>query len=563
MPALPSEPSIKNRKQYPVMDQINSAFMSFLNNSSTSKPPNGVTPAAGTENIYRLMQDTLKDLNPSSGGQSNASTSSQPDKTAAVSTAIGSLRQTVTGMEKHKMAGDLFSVCALLKRQYDFLQQNLANMELWCKDNFSESDYLATYGPPESQKKQKVAAIAHSILAKFKKPLIKVKVKCNGFKPPKGSGPLYATLPPSIFGGVSPTASDKDKKSAKKRKGSTVDTSLVGSSSIPAVAEKEVVIKTYAELRPSNRRQLISDLVAQTAKELESSFASNVEGRRQAIERRHNELKKLVDEDEVLVIHTAAMWQYLEKAGYFSDFTEEDLQDALRELWAPDMKLDEVKKVSNSEQHMSTGKMQHNKTEKTSETRPSLCTGLQSLLVEEMSHDESDDEDDEAFLCDNFDEPMDPLPEGTSFPLDLKVVNLSGLTVDERAFMHLRKAGLLENHALPMANSAAVVPDSDSSRGLNGSAGGDESDNGEDGLEGIIGKMSQDLLELNKVNNARASYLETAARNELSRIRMAKQQAEVESVLNAKCQQVQKRNKDKLKASKPKVATKEEQVLPW
>ena len=61
---------------------------------------------------------------------------------------------------------------------------------------------------------------------------------------------------------------------------------------------------------------------------------------------------------------------------------------------------------------------------------------------------------------------MQPLPEGTSLLTDLKVVDLSDLTLDKRACTHLRKAGLRERQALAAPKSVqANVPVSNSARG--------------------------------------------------------------------------------------------------
>ena len=113
-------------------------------------------------------------------------------------------------------AGDLFNTCALLKRQHDFLQTNLSNMEKWCKDNFSESDYNATYGSKDKKKKMPPIEL---VLKTFKKPLIKVKIKFSGFKEPKLSGPLFALLPTSVVPPppIETTSNNKEKK-VKKRK---------------------------------------------------------------------------------------------------------------------------------------------------------------------------------------------------------------------------------------------------------------------------------------------------------------------------------------------------------
>jgi len=565
LPALPAEPSFKNRKQYPIMDRIHTSFMSHINTTSAAKQSNGGSPVADTENIFRLMLDTLKDLNPS-GGQANAS--AQDDKKSMVSNAIGSSRHTVFGLENEKLAGDLFSVCSLLKRQFDFLKTNLSNMDRWCKENFSDADYNATFGSTESLKKQKEVA-TESVLSKFKKPLIRVKVKCSGFKEPKLSGPLFAFLPQASGSSSGPSDQGKEKKSSKKRKSATSVASLTTVTGTAALSvEKEVVVRTYPDLRPAKRRQLIVDHIAHTAKELEAACISRTASRCQAIERRHGELRKMVEEDEVLVIHTAAMWQYTEKAGYFADFTEEALRDTLRSVWAPEVKQNLVRDIpSTANEKTSRFRLEGADGENTSvSTGSSIFHGLQSLLVEESS----DDDEDESDLQDiNLDEAMN------TSRLSLLLADVSDLTLDERAYMHVRRAGILLHHP-PRTESTIGNESLVASPGID-SLGGrkDAEDDGDTGvgrcsleggdrLEDIVESMSADLRELNKVNNARASFLESITRSRLVVMRSARNKASEEAALVARCQHVLKRNKDsKVKTAKPKAAMKDEYALPW
>lgn len=603
LPTLPNEPSIKNRKQYPVLDRINTVFMGFINATSATKNAAGGAPVNDTEEAFRLMLDTLKDLNPS-GGQPTE----KDDKKTAISNAIGSLRQTVTGMDKHTLAMDLFSTCSLLKRQHDFLQLNLSNMDRWCKENFSEADYDATYGDPEKKEKE---VVVESLLKTFKKPLIKVKIKCSGFKEPKLSGPLFAFLPASI---VPPGPGDisKEKKTTKKRKSAALSSSEPSllPPTIPVVAapvvEKEVVIKTYAEQRPKQRRQLITDHIAHTAKELEAACIISTVARCQAIDRRHTDLKKMVDEDEVLVIHTAAMWQYIDKAGYFSDFTEEALNDTLRSVWAPEVKSNAGRDIP-FDVPRAAARIQNGNDTNSSDEEQLLFDRLQSLLVDEQadSDDELDDDDedeDESFLHDNFDESIEVLSLPPRF-IGPAFADLASLNLHERAYLHLRRSGLcehqaypilksnagreaqdqalpvtsnsnLENQALPVQSNSSdisemVASERDTSWGRETTVAAEEGISEESSaeketLEDIVKRMSADLRDLNKINNSRASFLENVARTRLATTRDAKKKAGEEMALIAKCHQLLKRSKDhKAKPSKPKVATKDEYALPW
>jgi hypothetical protein len=58
MPTLPNEPSLKNRKLFPLMDRIYSSLMSHM--SSTGKADNEVHRVGETEAIYQLLHVTRK-----------------------------------------------------------------------------------------------------------------------------------------------------------------------------------------------------------------------------------------------------------------------------------------------------------------------------------------------------------------------------------------------------------------------------------------------------------------------------------------------------------------------
>jgi len=639
LPAMPNEPSIKNRKQYPTLDRINTTFMGFITSTNATKTAAQGSPVRDSENVFRVMMDTLKDLNPS-GGQPTA----DDDKKLATSNAIGSLRQIIAGMDKHRLAEDLFATCSLLKRQYDFLQQNLINMEKWCKTNFSEGDYNQTYGSSEKKKKE---VPKESFLSTFKKPIIRIKLKCTGFKESKNVGPLLAVLPATT---TTVAAGVADSKKPKKRKSSS-DSSLLGvPGPVTPAAEKEARVKTYPELRPATRRMQIADCIAHTARELEAACISSVIARCQAIDRRHGELKKMIEEDDVLVIHTSAMWEYIEKAGYFEDFTEEALNDALRLCWAPDvakeppMALQIVENYSRTEETAKASAKDH----KVFDLLQSLLVDIESGDEKEEGHrggsvgddgddDESDNDesdDDEDSLSDNFDEPI----EASSLPpkfMGPAFVGLVDLSVHERAFLHLRRAGFCENQAPPavviddaastldeasneveecldggdeaslkgckekvkfnalpdtgegvsdanglvshkpkLSDAAeAICSEGDTSRGrentkqeevLPSSNGNAENCVESEAMEDIVDRMSADLRELNKVNNARASFLESVARSHLVQLRLAKKRSDHETALIAKCQSLLKRSKDsKIKPSKLKGNSKDEYSLPW
>ncbi|CAB9514502.1 hypothetical protein SEMRO_657_G182580.1 [Seminavis robusta] len=344
MPALPPEPSLKNRKQYPVIDKIHASFSSYINTTNVPK---------------------------------NNNTTQQ--------------------------------ICKIWTR---------------CKGNFTEQEYAATYGLSDPQKKQKETVAVESVFAGLKAPLVKVKIKFSGFKESKLNPPLFAILPKSVISGSSLAPEhSKEKKTTKKRKSSILDPSTVANANaVPVpIADKEDLWKTYMTQRPGKWRQLVADDVALTAKELEAACISSTIARCQAIERRHADLKSTVEKDDVPLIHTATMWQYIDKAGYFSAFTDESLKDTLRSVWSPEVKYSFQREITRS----STPKVVREKCK----GQKSVFEGLQSLLVEVMSDDEGDsDDEDDSILDDddNVDDILDP-----SIQYNTKLVDLSGLTLEE------------------------------------------------------------------------------------------------------------------------------------
>eukprot|EP00797_Seminavis_robusta_P032300 Sro71_g039290.1 n/a (167) ;mRNA; r:36756-37256 len=166
-----------------------------------------------------------------------------------------------------------------------------------------------------------------------------------------------------------------------------------------------------------------------------------------------------------------------------------------------------------------------------------------------MSDDEGDSDDDDDSILDNddnVDAVLDP-----SIQYNTKLVDLSGLTLDERAFTHLCKAGLLDEDACF----------SDFSEGGKPTTNADV--NGDSSLEDVIQRMSDDLLRLSSANNARSSFLEAVAGAFNTRTKAKSQRAVEEAATLAKYQQLLKRRNDiKLKAAlMPK--SKDEYALPW
>ena len=392
MEALPSEAALKNRKVYPLMDRISSNFASKLNSSNPS-PGGGtgsVTASSGTSSSTPSSSNasakgsgakSVGSSASSSGNQENANDNDElavpeshpiykliietyelndkdkaafgQEKRVALGHAIGQIRSVIGKLEKPRLVADLYRICGLLRRQYSFLKQNLQNMEYWCKDNFSPTDYQATYGPPAAATPTsstgtpvstggRIIGVPTNIIMKksaltgLKTRLLKIKVKCSGFKEPKTS--LVAKLPPSISTLPAPPSSKTSKAkeaSVKTRKESAASAKPSATAAAPSASlspssqqtakekESRVVRRppTYAHARPEIRRQRLSDQILAWATHLETKHTQMTDFRSRQIGKRAHEVRKLVhvdnDDPELLPpLHTQLMWKALDTAGY-------------------------------------------------------------------------------------------------------------------------------------------------------------------------------------------------------------------------------------------------------
>jgi len=544
MPQLPSEPSFKHKKVVPAIDRIHTSFMSYLS-APPGKPPTGagVIPATESDPIFELMAEAFKDEKPSADGSSNAN-----DKNVTVGNAIGSLRRTISMFDRNNLAGDLLAVCALLKRQHDFLKQNAANMEKWCKGHLSEQDYASVYLPPKQKAKRKAGDLlgAKSVLSTFKVREIKVLITCYGFKEPK-SGPPIATLPSSVVSDVNEAPSK-----AKKRKlaaGTTAKDATEASSPAAATpttpATKHVV--QYSEMRPVRRRKHVTDLISRTARDLESKYLQRLEDQKQLLDRQQNDLRKLVDEDKVIMPHTTGMWRWLEKSGHFGPIDDSNLQWRLEDNYSPDSQLAKSIRPSGVLKDPEEGRPKVDESNKTT-----VIQRLQSLLLV-ADDDENDDESETSnddHLYDNDGEWWGD-----------KVLDLSSLSGDERSFVHLCSIGLVESSQLSKqkAKRELITLARPSTKFLSDKKDGAKLP--EDELGEIVQAMVSDLNQLNTLNMKRAGFIEEMAR--------AEQQSEADSkreaILIAKCQQLMRKTKEmKAKHGKVKSSAKNDELaLPW
>jgi len=549
----------------------NAVFTSISASISTTAVTSGAAPSGtnDTDGLYRLL---LADLDQMFNDR-NTSQAANELRRANLGHAIATARMNVSQADRNELMANLHSVCYLLKRQYDFLNQNLSNMERWCRDNFSPQDYQVAFGHSASAKRGSqsssssvAAAIPHragTMLSSLRSPIVKIKVRCSGFKPPT-KGPLVAhiRLP---RGPPPPSRSDSAARTTltKKRKHSSVtdiDRSSISGSSLQEVVVKEL---SYIEMKPFQRRHHVADAVAQRAQSLELQMRESREKHRRYIERQRAEQQKVVDDDEIVSLNTMTMWKWLEKSPHFADYSEAELRRVLECIWEPEL-ADTNLQTKPAEASI----LQPKEASKSPGARPgdSVFLRLQSLLVDEGSDEEDEEEQDDAWMFGGS-QPEDS--EAVPFK-DYPILDLSGFSLDERALIHLRAAGLIEDiSSLAMQSPRSKGP-SAVKKVPNGGSGNaripmrvesgeaDESD-----IDAVVLSMQADLENQRRVNNSRLGFLETAARSHLESMKLLKKREDENASMIARYNQLLKKQKEAKKNARQKPSKNDSDWVPW
>uniref|UniRef100_A0A7S4A8X2 Uncharacterized protein n=1 Tax=Pseudo-nitzschia australis TaxID=44445 RepID=A0A7S4A8X2_9STRA len=558
--SVPAESTMQKRKTYPIMDRISSTLTSQM---LSGKPDatNPTSPGMTEDNvIFKLMHDTYE-------GNEKDKKNFTPEKRAALLKGIFHLRVMIKKAEKNSLVKDVFAMCGLLTREYNFLKQTLDNMKVWCKNEFDDEKYKETYEPPIEQPK----------ITKWKchTGIVRVKVLCTGFKEAKNSLPLYAMLPAIVFDAPPPPKPvpppsapaiskaslpvNEPKKSASATAAGVISPK-VATTTVTKKKKKEKPIekpkpkavptlpqvpavpvpKTYADSTPIARRQQIVERVSQLALELESS---------QHKEKSIGRLDPVLEEQPPL--HTTRMWDWLQSAGFYNKVAS---SKRLASIKSPQIHS------RRPYQSIPTRILGHDFAKTEEEVEPvsstSLFDRLQSLLVEEVSEDDEEEDDEEeslSFLDDDDDDVDDieskikaveigQLDRHTKFD----VADMSELSTEERTFVHLSKAGLIKKTLYPAVELLISKNES-----------GEE--NEIEGIDHVIGEMSTDLTRMTSMNNTRISYIERLTSD--ADVYYNKQVEDEQAVLIAKCQNLMKRTKEKAKKAKQK---KDESLnLPW
>ena len=572
LPALPSEVALKNRKVYALLERVHTSFTGYFGHGSGSSPPaipEGSIPAREEEAIFKLTQEAYKE-------DKNAATHpTVAERSQAIGSAIGAVRKTISLFDKTKLAQDLLAVCALLRRQHDFVKQNNANMERWCREHFNDEDFAAVYHDGKKKRKAGAQPGAHEetpppepILSTFKVSQIRVKIKCTGFKEPKTA--LVATLPFD----AKRAAALKTAKKKTETEGSPVVGGVppVSQATAAAIAAAAAADLNYSTQTPAKRRKVVGGLIARVAQTLESRENQKIEKRRQIINVQERKRKDVAEDTSVAVIHTAGMWKHIQESGYFEDpVADADLEERIEMVRTIDMSTDRTEIVGSRTE---TTHIEKNETEKVCLT-DRLTDRLIGLLVEEGEESENGAGDNCTVSSDE-----------SHFDDTESLLDLSELTVDERAEIQLHMLGLVPNGGAvvddgakdPDLNGVKLTNEIEKDNFVHGTVSNDlpqevpmnlatassasAKQQGES-IDAMVDAMKEDLQQRTGLINARATFAQKIARSNLETPEGATRRRQREASILARGAALLKRNKEAKSKAGKKAKQDDDLKLPW
>ena len=568
---------------------------------------------------------------------------------------LGEARKEISGIKNKQLRDEVMKVLLLTRRQSNFLSTSIFNMDTWCKEHLSEIEYEEGFvdETPGTEKHSKQGAPEPGNILPFLSSMtpvfVKIRVKCKGFRESASQtarlngGPLSAQLPihPDVDHVPGPSGTTPPSKRRCK--------SSSGITSMPSNV-------SYEFLTIPERRRLVARAISTQAFELEDRQKEVMSKRGAFREESSDKIAQIIKDDPVQICHTTTMWQIMKHSPYILDITEEDIREGLAEVWQPElgsreMHWGEIPAVRIFQSHPSRKrKLEEVGQKKESEDKlppTKLFDRLQSLLMDVGSDDDDDnganpDPDPDINGIENVSNGAvgDANPNGredsfvntASFfisdpnrepPLTAfakrsgdALLDLSKLTLDQRAYLQLRALGLADAPLLPSllpiveeevfvpvpkpssinggANKptsaasdeekiAVTLPDTvisaaSKSNGAPAASAGTVgpsssgtksicSDNDADlcdDLDTIIRRMQDDLSGMHRSSNMRAASLHASAQEQIYEQRQVKRREEECSSLVAKHAQLIKKKKEvQNKKLPPKSSKEHEDWLPW
>ena len=303
----------------------------------------------------------------------------------------------------------------------------------------------------------------------------------------------------------------------------------------------------HPSLSPTDRRTILANEISSTIKKLETARLNKEMTKARKIQKEINVLEFIYKKDlERMpeVANTTGFWHWIEETKYFNLIQKSDVHDATDFFLGAfsgkdDGDIGGGKFCGSSLPPVVVQTEAEDKSTVDTEKAP-LFDCMQSLLVEVNDDDEHYDDDELFADLPSFS--MHQLlhgPDSTDTDSDEDdVLDVSRLSLDQRVYLQLRAAGLIDTHALP-SNTSHKIEESASPILCTSLIGTSD-------LDDVIRRMKLDLSKLDSTNKSAVSELQRLALSHVSNTsKQKKQMREYETVINKyndmKREQIEKR----------------------
>lgn len=499
---------------------------------------------------------------------------------------IGLSKKILHEMNRMHVVAELKGLLAKVNQQSTFLTKQMCQLNSWSQQHYgkrntstgvSSAEARAKFAHSTSQLALKVGVsqevVTDVLNAKGPHPLMyKVKIKCIHFKKPHNKllealvvpGSTFATVPiisnALINCGVPmlkqpkkvqqeaprPQRPPSNVKIERLRTNDRINVSEGRPSTSKSVSSKTSSKtnrkRSYESMHHSERRKIIKKILSERAYAFEQSLLKSDSSRRNEANKRLGKINRIIERHKDRVMTSEEFWEMANISRHWENKSKKEIAAEVSPLWQPELPKREIYWTEHPTPEVVKSKNGANL--KDGPKTGSLFSRLQSLLVEEGPDDDTNSEIGSDNDNDNSSEEGDEeiLVTGTTAVNgeDSDLVDLSELTLDQRAYIHLRSVHLIDQPLLPSTVPSVVEKDeSDIPPFVNNS------------IDSHIRKMQMEMSGAHKVNNAKLSLLKRLATDETS---LARRREEVDATILSKYNLLMKSKHDKVNFNQKKIA---------
>jgi len=328
-------------------------------------------------------------------------------------------------------------------------------------------------------------------------------------------------------------------------------------------------IKQYHEMDTSDKYKVIMTLLSQRKALFQHEIQKSILSHDELTHKRYQKQCDIIETNRNDYMNTITLWSLMKELPHWDDLSKEDTFAALSKIWHPMVSLNlEMQRSDGVVPSILSKKKKKSKLDNdcgSCENGTKRCHGyeednvqvssysifdrLQSMLVEENESDiddgdGSDDDGDNTFHSNDEDDLIDV--DDSDDEMD-DLLDISKLSMDQRAYIHLRAIHLIDQPFLPTSDPFVIEVDEEDTSNEETSHNEDHNDS----IDVLICQKQNELSHQHLENNTIAALLQNQIDEEIVSGTKKRQMKEEQNALTVKYSQlVMKSSKKKEESNK-------------